>query len=201
MSKVSKTARASMGGGPVVAKSIIPDAELIRLLRIDRNSGIFPGTQGTDALLRAYDEAMLKGQQNYDSAKLLDEVASGLRAELYVANQEIEKLKAINAELVADNEPVGGTAVEGAGVYLIPPGGNGPDGKINESTVFEVVPATEPGLHPLTQALDSIEYARAHGMSPANDAVQEHGDVMRAIGHAPEGDGQEHSDVMRAIGY
>src|SRR5258708_33547512 len=58
MSKVSKTARASMGSGPVIAKSIIPDAELIRLLRIDRESGIFPGTQGTDALLRACDSLM-----------------------------------------------------------------------------------------------------------------------------------------------
>jgi hypothetical protein len=125
MSKISKTARASMGGGQVEAKKVIPDAELIRLLRIDRNSGIYPGTQGTDALLRAYDEAMVKGQQNYDSAKLLDEVANSLRAELYAANQEIEKIKASNAAV-------------GVGAQVFPD-------------------ATEPGLQPATQGLDSVE--------------------------------------------
>jgi hypothetical protein len=36
----------------------IPDETLIRLLRIDRASHIYPTVQGTDALLRAYDKAL-----------------------------------------------------------------------------------------------------------------------------------------------
>ena len=32
-----------------------------------------------------------------------------------------------------------------------------------------------------------------------SDLRQEHDDVMRAIGHPPEGDGQEHSCIMDAI--
>lgn len=54
MSKISKTAKSSMGIAKV-EKSVIPDAELIRLLRIDCASAIYPGVQGTHALLRAYD--------------------------------------------------------------------------------------------------------------------------------------------------
>lgn len=56
MSKVSKTARASVGKAPAAAIQTISDEELIRLLRIDVASGIYPSSQGTHALLRAYDE-------------------------------------------------------------------------------------------------------------------------------------------------
>lgn len=52
----SKTARASAVKQTEV-KKVIPDVELLRLLRIDRASGIYPGVQGTDAALRALDEA------------------------------------------------------------------------------------------------------------------------------------------------
>lgn len=55
----SKTARASQVKDRTV-KSVIPDADLIRSLRIDRESGLYPGVQGTDALLRAYDDLFLE---------------------------------------------------------------------------------------------------------------------------------------------
>lgn len=59
MSKVSKTARASAVQTTTKA-SVIPDAELIRLLRIDRGAKLYPTVQGADALLRAFDEALLR---------------------------------------------------------------------------------------------------------------------------------------------
>jgi hypothetical protein len=55
MSKVSKTAKASEVKETKTAKAAIPDHELVRLLRIDRASGLYPSTQGADALLREYD--------------------------------------------------------------------------------------------------------------------------------------------------
>lgn len=55
MSKLSKTARASMGQQAPKEVKVIPDAELIRLLRIDRASGIFATCQGADAALRTLD--------------------------------------------------------------------------------------------------------------------------------------------------
>lgn len=48
----SKTARASAVKEVGKPKVVIPDGELIRLLRIDRAAGIYPGVQGTDAALR-----------------------------------------------------------------------------------------------------------------------------------------------------
>ncbi len=39
------------------AKKVIPDAELIRLLRIDLKSGIYPTQQATAAVLRSLDAA------------------------------------------------------------------------------------------------------------------------------------------------
>jgi hypothetical protein len=51
----SKTARASaikVQGGV----KVIPDAELIRQLRLDVAAQIYPSYQGTHALLRAFDE-------------------------------------------------------------------------------------------------------------------------------------------------
>jgi hypothetical protein len=53
----SKTAKASKVVEKL-EKKVIPDTELIRLLRIDRASGLYPTTQGTDALLRAYDSSL-----------------------------------------------------------------------------------------------------------------------------------------------
>ena len=54
MSKLSKTARASIGQMPTQAKKVLSDEELIRLLRIDRESKLWTGVQGIDALLRAH---------------------------------------------------------------------------------------------------------------------------------------------------
>lgn len=47
----SKTARASAVKQTTEVK-IVPDVELLRLLKLDRASGIYPGVQGTDAALR-----------------------------------------------------------------------------------------------------------------------------------------------------
>ncbi len=54
MSKESKTARAS-AVKTVGEKKVIPDADLIKGLRNDRASKLYPTVQGTDALLRQYD--------------------------------------------------------------------------------------------------------------------------------------------------
>ena len=40
-----------------VVKQVIPDEELIRLLRIDLKSGIYPSQQATAAVLRSLDAA------------------------------------------------------------------------------------------------------------------------------------------------
>jgi hypothetical protein len=42
------------------AKQVIPDEELIRLLRIDLKSGIYPSQQATAAVLRSLDAANLE---------------------------------------------------------------------------------------------------------------------------------------------
>jgi len=57
-----------------VEKKIIPDAELIRLLRIDCASGIYPTSQGSYALLRAYDALLAERSA---ALKLLNESLSG----------------------------------------------------------------------------------------------------------------------------
>jgi hypothetical protein len=77
MSKVSKTARAS-AGVQVKEKKVIPDADLIKNLRNEVASGLYPTIQGSHALLRAYDE----------QAKQLEEaltLAEGFKAEIHGA--------------------------------------------------------------------------------------------------------------------
>lgn len=51
----SKTARSSAVKEIVKVKQVIPDDELVRLLRIDLASGIYPGQQMSGAVLRMYD--------------------------------------------------------------------------------------------------------------------------------------------------
>ena len=62
MSEISKTAKASMKAGQTGPKDavVLTDAERIRLLRIDCTSHIYPPCEGTHALLRAYDKALLR---------------------------------------------------------------------------------------------------------------------------------------------
>ena len=62
MSEVSKTAKASMKAAQAPAKEeiIFSDTELVRLLRIDRESKLWPGVLKIDALLREYDKALVK---------------------------------------------------------------------------------------------------------------------------------------------
>jgi hypothetical protein len=62
MTKISKTAKASEVKETKAEKRTLSDAELVRLLRIDRESGLYPGTQGVDAMIRLYDRAFLDAQ-------------------------------------------------------------------------------------------------------------------------------------------
>ena len=59
MSKVSKTARASMAQ-TVGTKAIIPDEVYIKNLRYDVSNGIHATQEGAKALLRAYDAALAR---------------------------------------------------------------------------------------------------------------------------------------------
>jgi 6-phosphogluconate dehydrogenase (decarboxylating) len=62
MSKISKTAKASMKG-PAVAKKERTDEELIKELRNDRASHIWPSVPAIDALLRAYDTLLAEADK------------------------------------------------------------------------------------------------------------------------------------------
>lgn len=53
-SNLSKTAKSSMVQDKK-EKKVLTDDELIRLLRIDVDSGLYPSSQGSQALLRSYD--------------------------------------------------------------------------------------------------------------------------------------------------
>lgn len=53
-SNLSKTAKSSMVQDKK-EKKVLTDDELIRLLRIDIDSGLYPSSQGSQALLRSYD--------------------------------------------------------------------------------------------------------------------------------------------------
>lgn len=66
MSKVSKTARASMIGPDTTKKIERTDEQLITELRNDRASHIWPSCPAIDALLRAYDAALVELQRTYD---------------------------------------------------------------------------------------------------------------------------------------
>ena len=101
MSKISKTAKASMGTGPVVAKKTISDEELIRLLRIDVASGIYPSSQGTHALLRAYD-----AERN--TVATLAGSTTALLARAEKAEEELEQAKRALRSAVDRQITVGG---------------------------------------------------------------------------------------------
>jgi hypothetical protein len=62
VSKLSKTAKASVQAGVINQEKVVvlSDDELVRLLRIDRESHIWPGVQSIDALLRKYDAALAR---------------------------------------------------------------------------------------------------------------------------------------------
>lgn len=57
MSKVSKTARASMAQ-TVGTKAVIPDEVYVKNLRNDVASGLYVAQEGAKALLREYDKAL-----------------------------------------------------------------------------------------------------------------------------------------------
>lgn len=70
MSKVSKTARASMAQ-TVGQKVVIPDEVYIKNLRYDVNNGIHATQEGAKALLRGYDA-------QFETIKTLAEATKGL---------------------------------------------------------------------------------------------------------------------------
>lgn len=99
MSKVSKTAKASEVQVKH-EKKVISDEELIRQLRLDRESHIYPSTQGADALLRAYDVSLEAIKAITESHKNVVEQREQLEQLLANANQEIEDLNIENTHLV-----------------------------------------------------------------------------------------------------
>lgn len=76
----SKTARASAVKDTTV-KKVISDPELIRLLRIDRASGIYPTTQGSDALLRFCDALLAENSSLTDAVNAQDTLIMEVRAD------------------------------------------------------------------------------------------------------------------------
>jgi hypothetical protein len=65
----SKTARSSAVKEVVGPKKVIPDTELLRLLRIDLAAGIYPGVQHAAAVVRLYDESQARLKQYEETAK------------------------------------------------------------------------------------------------------------------------------------
>jgi chromosome segregation ATPase len=108
----SKTAKASK----VVEKfekKVIPDAELIRLLRIDRASGLYPTTQGTDALLRAFDAERATVTRLADSTSALlkraeeaEMIVEELRTRIAELETELEETKSALATAEAELENI-----------------------------------------------------------------------------------------------
>lgn len=101
--KISKTARAS-AGMQATKKIVIPDDELIKNLRNEVASGLYPTSQGSHALLRAYDAALaqMDGMRSAYDGMLADrdlakEEVEQLKRQLVLADSVIEsKTKALN---------------------------------------------------------------------------------------------------------
>jgi hypothetical protein len=62
MASISKTANASVKAGQMAAKDgvVLSDTERIRLIRIECASHIYPSCENAHALLRKYDEALIR---------------------------------------------------------------------------------------------------------------------------------------------
>lgn len=77
MSKISKTAKASAGLQAPKAAVVIPDAEMIRQLRINTDAGIFTGnTDFVRALFRAHDALQAEVNAFKEEAKAREYIAS-----------------------------------------------------------------------------------------------------------------------------
>jgi hypothetical protein len=99
----SKTARAS-AVKEKTDKKVISDEELIRNLRIEVDSNIYPSQQGTLALLRAYDSLKLLWTALLaEKGVVLDEL-NGVKLQLEEANDQIGDLQqsAIDAGVERD---------------------------------------------------------------------------------------------------
>lgn len=94
MSKVSKTARASMAQ-TVGTKAVISDEVYIKNLRNDVNSGLYVAQEGAKALLRAYDASL-------NTIGELNEHVNNLEADATNSERLIKDLIANNEKLKAE---------------------------------------------------------------------------------------------------
>lgn len=98
----SKTAKASIKAGMTLQKEepVLPDDELIRLLRIDREAHLWPGILKIDALLRKHDELFAAAQISEDAVNRLGNTISDLLAEnLKLRTQITECAEWTNAQI------------------------------------------------------------------------------------------------------
>lgn len=143
----SKTARAS-AVKEKFEKQVIPDAELIRLLRIDRASGIYPGVQGTDAVLRALDAQTLLLAEKQIALDVLE-------------GEKRDALATLNSHLTGRKEQGGYTDLDDAMRQLLQAFISNRD-LVAELTsekstpAVELPPTEEPGLTPAAQGTDSL---------------------------------------------
>ena len=89
----SKTAKASIKAGQMTQKEepVLSDAELVRLLRIDRQSHLWPGTQMIDALLREYNGALLANAElSNQIRKLADFIIANVPGEPFENESAID---------------------------------------------------------------------------------------------------------------
>ena len=89
----SKTAKASIKAGQMAQKEepVLSDAELVRLLRIDRQSHLWPGTQMIDALLREYNGALLANAElSNQIRKLADFIIANVPSEPFENESAID---------------------------------------------------------------------------------------------------------------
>lgn len=90
MAELSKTARAAMKAGAGTSEvKVIPDAQLVKQLREDREDHIWPALPKVDALLREHDA----WNEHYQEVTL---EASKVRQALDIHGKGIETVDAIN---------------------------------------------------------------------------------------------------------
>lgn len=133
MSKVSKTARASMAQ-TVGEKKVIPDDVYIKNLRYDVNNNIHATQEGAKALLRAYDLALaeinqlteklsgaesalndktIENEGQYKEILAAKEVIANLEAEITAAQAIFGNKKFAAASGCSDTTGEGGVGHEG----------------------------------------------------------------------------------------
>jgi hypothetical protein len=107
MSKVSKTARASMGGAMKEVK-VVPDSELLQQYREGRAAKLWPSLSSSDAVLRLHDVAIgsvaeLTTQLRMTALQLsaAEQALEHFKRELTLANSIIESKDKALADIAA----------------------------------------------------------------------------------------------------